>query len=105
MSTTQTFHEFARKWLRRELTAADGMKVPPSLILPAALRDFYNTCGSVPELTQAHNQLLAPSNIEAVDGHHIFYDENQCVVRLAYREVDRTVHDPFVYQGVTQQNG
>ena len=105
MSTKLTCHEFARKWLRRDLTAADGMNVPPSLILPAALREFYHTCGGVPELTRAHNQLLAPSEIEAVDGHQIFFDENQCVVRWAFREEDRTVDDPFVYQGVTHPNG
>lgn len=105
MSINLAFHEFARIWLRRDLTAADGMEVPPSLVLPAALRDFYNSCGGVTELTRAHNQLLAPSEIKAIDGHHIFNDENQCVVRWAFREADRTVDNPFVYQGVAQQNG
>lgn len=105
MSKTHVFREFAQTWLRRDLSPKDGIKVPSSVIIPAALRDFYHTCGNVPELTRAHNQLLAPTKIEVVDRHHIFYDENQCLVRWAFREADCKIDDPLVYQGVTQKKG
>jgi hypothetical protein len=105
MSTAQAFREFAQTWLRRDLTATDGIKVPSSVMIPTALREFYQTCGGIPELTRAHNQLLAPADIEVVDAHHIFYDENQCVVRWAFRDADRANDDPVVYQGVTLDNG
>ena len=101
----QAFHEFARTWLRRDLNSSDRINVPSSVIVPAALREFYQTCGGMSELTRAHNQLLAPTEIEVVDGHHIFYDENQCVVRWAFRDADSAIDDPIVYQGVTLDNG
>jgi hypothetical protein len=85
----QGLREFAQAWLGRELTAADAVEAPASLALPAALREIYQTCGAVWQFTKPHNELLGPSSIVADGGYCIFYDENQLVVRWAFRDLDR----------------
>lgn len=79
--------------------------MPTSLELPAALREIYQTLGAVRQLTKAHNELLRPSSIVSDGGYCIFYDENQCVVRWAFRDADRPMDDPAVFQGTTQPGG
>lgn len=74
-------------------------------MLPTALREIYETFGAVESLTEAHNHLLYPESIATVDGHCIFYDENQMVVRWAYRIEDCRKDDPIVYQGTTLASG
>jgi hypothetical protein len=105
MSRKVDLQTFAETWLQRGLTEADAIEIPDLLILPTALRDIYETFGAVASLTEAHNQLLTPESIETVDGHSIFYDENQMVVRWAYRIEDREKDDPIVYQGTTLDSG
>lgn len=105
MTRLQELREFAQTWLGRELTAADGVAVPASLEMPAALREIYETLGSVPQFTKPHNELLDPSCIESDGGYRIFYDENQQVVRWAHREADQGMEDPVVFQGTTLEDG
>ena len=97
--------DFAETWLGRSLTPSDGITVPDSMVLPEALREVYQTFGAVHQLTRAHNELLNPSEIVSEDGYSIFYDENQLVVRWAFRNRDRSQNDPIVYQGTTQASG
>ena len=101
----QRIREFARTWLRRELTPADGVSVPAGLQLPAALREMYQAIGAIPALTRAHNRLRAPRDIEVVGEYHIFYDENQQVVRWAFRTADAEVDNPMVWQGAPREDG
>lgn len=105
MSRLQELCEFAQAWLGRELTAADGVEAPTSLALPAALREVYQTFGAVRQLTKPHNKLLGPSSIVTDGGYCIFYDENQLVVRWAFRDADRGLDDPMVFQGATHRDG
>ena len=105
MQRVQQLHEFAHTWLRRELVPSDGVTVAADLRLPTALREIYQTIGSVSAFTSPHNQRGAPHDIEVVGDYHIFYDENQWVVRWAFRTADTEADDPIVWQGTTQHDG
>jgi hypothetical protein len=105
MPRLQELREFAETWLGRELTPADGVTVPASQEMPAALREIYQTLGSVGQFTKPHNELLDPSCIVSDGGYRIFYDENQLVVRWAFRDTDRDKDDPVVFQGTTLEDG
>lgn len=105
MQRVQQLREFANAWLRRDLVPSDGVSVAEDLRIPTALRQIYEAIGSVSAFTSPHNQLRAPRDIEIVGDYNIFYDENQWVVRWAFRTADAEADDPIVWQGTTQDGG
>src|SRR6188474_2852610 len=105
MHSRQELQEFTERWLGRRLRADDGVSVSRSLNIPTALRDIYETFGSVQMLTTPHNRLRPPDAICVSDGYRIFYDENQEVVSWAFLETDASEANPMVYQGTTMRDG
>jgi len=87
------------------LVPSDGVVVAADLRIPTALREIYQAIGSVSAFSSPHNQLRAPHDIEIVGDFHIFYDENQWVVRWAFRTADADADDPIVWQGTTRDGG
>jgi hypothetical protein len=66
--------------------------------IPEAMRAYYRVAGRH-WLNTNHNQLRRLDELESVDGHTIFMDENQVVVQWAIRDADLSTEDPIVYQG------
>jgi hypothetical protein len=105
MTRLEELRDFAKTWLCRSLTEHDGVEAPTSAVMPQALRDIYLAFGGVEALTTAHNRLYPPQGIVISDGYGIFYDENQSVVRWAFRDCDAAADDPIVYQGTVTEDG
>ncbi len=91
-----------REVLGQPLAASDGIDdetINASLgdsPLPSAMRAYYRVAGNH-WLNSLHNELRPLDSLESSDGHTIFIDENQLVVRWAVRNADRTTDDPIVY--------
>ncbi len=66
--------------------------------IPAAMRAYYRVAGNH-WLNTNHNRLRPLSELETIDDHLVFMDENQDVVQWGLRVADLTVEDPIVYQG------
>ncbi|EDY18737.1 hypothetical protein CfE428DRAFT_3774 [Chthoniobacter flavus Ellin428] len=100
MSRQTDLRAFAEYWLRRPLTPADVVAVPSAAKLPAALREIYETFGGCAALTQPHNSLLLPSDMEIADGYSIFYAENQYLEYWSFKTEEAGADDPMVYQSI-----
>lgn len=96
----------AAAFLGRALRPEEGLAEGPlaaaearlGIALPAALRAVYRLAGACPRLTEAHNLLLAPEDLELDEAFLIFMDENQSVVSWGVRRDDVGVEDPVVWQ-------
>jgi hypothetical protein len=105
MRRADDYREFAENWLGRPLSAADRVRVPPNQAMPLALREMYETFGSVIELTQPHNRLLAPTEIRQEGAYTVFYVENQEVAIWGFRQEQAHLDDPEVIQGHWRTEG
>ncbi|WP_020475695.1 hypothetical protein [Zavarzinella formosa] len=72
------------------------------VVLPEALRGYYLTLGSLRELNDAHNRLLAPRDWFLDNGKLVFMVENQAVVYWGVEAATSPDDDPPVFQGVNR---
>lgn len=66
--------------------------------MPRALREYYGLMGAEPSLNQTHNRLLQLDELEVVQGHIAFLDENQSVVLWTVRAETTPAGDAAVFQ-------
>jgi hypothetical protein len=108
MSYSERYKALVKELLGRELTPADAISEDRisaaeralGLRLPQSLREYYLVAGRLDELNKVHNRLDEPENIETIDGHLVFMEENQVVVLWGIKTHDLDQSDPEVWQGV-----
>jgi hypothetical protein len=71
--------------------------------LPDVLRSYYLVLGRNNNINTAFNRLLAPDEWYMVNGHFIFYEENQAVAKWGIRKEDLSLPDPPVYGSYDQE--
>ncbi len=109
--STPSFAEIARFICGRDPQglAADAVvsdvAVPLRRALPAVWRTFMQDVGDEAELLSAFQQFRAPADLDIVDGHVVFLEENQGVVLWAFRLGDNNPDDPDVVQFVVTDEG
>ena len=92
-----------RDTLSEPLTDADGMADSEidaaigSTKLPDSVRAYFRVAGNH-WLNTNYNEWLPLGGFETVGNHTIFMNENQCVVRWAFRNDELAINDPNVYQ-------
>jgi hypothetical protein len=106
VSLESTIRAFGPRFLGRELRARDGVPERSlaaaerrlGLRLPRSLRLYYRLAGRCDELNHAHNHVVPPRELEVLERHLVFMDENQNVVSWGIRLADLHRADPTVRQ-------
>ena len=65
--------------------------------IPTSVRAYFRVAGKH-WLNTNYNEWLPLGAFETVDAHTIFMNENQCVVRWAFRTDELATEDPTVFQ-------
>jgi hypothetical protein len=100
------YQQLAERYLGRRLRASDGIPVglveraerSLGLILPAAVRQYYISCGRNRRFNRMHNYIRPLRSIAVEDGHLVFTDENQDAVSWGIRLEDIAAENPLVWQ-------
>ncbi len=93
--------------LSEPLAQTDGMsevEIDSALhgqVIPSSMRAYFRVAGRH-WLNTHYNEWLPLGAFESAGDYIVFMEENQCVVRWAYRSVDRTATDPTVFQVQSQ---
>lgn len=100
------FKELVPAFIARSWSPADGLA--PALVsaadrrlgvpLPAALRAFYSTLGSIDVIVRGHHQVLSDEQLQLDARHLIFMEEHQGVVSWGIAREDLCDEDPVVWQ-------
>ncbi len=83
----------------------DAVPAPLRRALPAAWQTFMQEVGGEEELLSAFQRFRMPAELELVDGHVVFLEENQGGVLWAFRLGDADADDPDVVQFVVTDEG